>query len=717
MRKLLLAGVCLVANCYGVLFAQNKTLGVGVPAPNPNAALHVESPTANQGFIMPRLTTVQRLAMNALLTGTDKGLMLYDTDLNTIFIWDGLIWKSSSEVAGGPALVYPYADTVSTSPGANSNLFKLLYTGAATESVGVSHFENQNPNNTSDALKVTTNGLGSAGRFTINNTKSKKPVLWVETNSDSTLSAPIYGLNTGKGDVAASFRITNPANAYPALYAESLGSGRVATFIKNGTGSQPAVFANVKTTGHGFWAEHEGTSGYAAILQSVNASNPSGAVFIEAVGTGFSLFTQKSMPTSTGDVIYSEHLGTSGSPGRFVINNTANPSSVLISSTNGSGPAISAENSGATDGFAGVFNVTNATNNFPAIQASTAGNGSGVRVMQNTGMGPGMDVFMQNTSSTAPGLAVGNDGLGQAGSFTINNAANNNSGVAVNTIGLGDAGFFQIDNGSSTNAAVKGRVINAGGTAGAFEVFNTANNYSAVYARTDGTGNAGNFTINNGTNASPALVSSTIGTGAAIEAQTATGFAAVYARRDGASNGNAGLFEITNAANTYPALQVNTAGTGFAINARHTGTTGDAVYAEHAGAGNGSAGNFRISNSGNTASALYAATNSTTGGAAIGASNDANGIAFAIWNGGVQVTTSDVTTTTIATRASAYRVISGGTSFNITFGPLPGEVFMVYNDTASQIDILDGGGTNITSIPAGQGKTFVVFAGGFIRAF
>ena len=41
--------------------AQNKTLGVGTATPNPNAALDVVSPTNNQGLLVPRLTTAQRI--------------------------------------------------------------------------------------------------------------------------------------------------------------------------------------------------------------------------------------------------------------------------------------------------------------------------------------------------------------------------------------------------------------------------------------------------------------------------------------------------------------------------------------------------------------------------------------------------------------------------------------------------------------------------------
>src|SRR5882672_1835731 len=72
--------------------AQNKTFGIGVPTPNPNAALHVESPTNNQGFILPRITTAQRNAMNASLSANDNGLLVYDSDLKSIFIWNTSVW-------------------------------------------------------------------------------------------------------------------------------------------------------------------------------------------------------------------------------------------------------------------------------------------------------------------------------------------------------------------------------------------------------------------------------------------------------------------------------------------------------------------------------------------------------------------------------------------------------------------------------------------------
>ena len=727
MRRFLLAGLCLFLNCTGLLFAQNKTLGIGTSTPNPNAALHVESPTSNQGFIMPRLTTVQRNAMVSLLTIVDKGLMLYDTDLAAIFIWDGSAWKSSGQFTNdnpisnadginvftkglGSAGRFTTDNTLSKMPtvwaqtnsdsalsaaiyGLNTgtgdvagsfrinnaaNKFSALYsetngTGAAFfgSQIGLGRggqFQITNATNSNAALRSYTSGTGntgfftidntanasagifsqtngtgaailgentgtgSAGKFVVNNTNSPSPALWAETNSNQPLSAPIYGLNNGTGDVAASFRINNTANTFPALFAETNGTGRTATFRKTGTtGAQPAVFVESQG-GHGIWTDHNGANGFAGIIQTINATNPNAALLTESIGTGPSVLALKSVDAVGGDALRAETNIGSGSAGSFAITNAANGYPVISSTTTGTGPAIRAENSGAANGFAATFDVTNPANQYPAIQVSSAGNGSGVRVMQPKGLGAGVDIFMQNTSSAASGIAVDQGGSGHGGSFIISNGLN--SSVAVQAM--------------------------------------------------------------------------TKGTGAALEASTSTGFTALMARHDGAMNANAALIEIANSVNNYPALQVNTAGTGFAVNARHTGTAGDAIYAEHAGAANGSAGNFRVSHAENSASALFAATNAPSG-TAVGASNEANGLAFAIWGGGMKVSTHTLLAdASITTRASAY-LISGGLSYTVGFLMSEGEIVYFFNSTAGNVTV------EKTSIPANSGKTFI-FLGGALRA-
>ncbi|MEO5599289.1 MAG: hypothetical protein ABIR06_00035 [Cyclobacteriaceae bacterium] len=639
MKKLvLLVGLFLLICCLSDVIAQNKTLGVGVTTPNPNAVLHVESPTGNQGFILPRLSTAQRTATSftSVLKDSDEGLLVYDTNLNTIYIWNGIMWKSTAQVAGGPKLLLPYADTIMASAPDNTSLLNIIYAASASQNVSVAKFQNMNganagaalhvstngvvgaqatasaailgetstafsaitgratggvsngiagvsasadpgsyavlgsnsgggpagvftqtlTTNATTALQATTSGIGGAGKFQVNNVASTGPALWAETNSNQPLSAALYGLNTGTGDVAASFKINNAANTFAAAFAETNGAG-------------PAFFGNQLGTGRG------------GQFQIGNATNNNAAVRAFTSGTGNSGF--------------------------YTINNTESASAGVFSTTNGRGAAIHGQNIGTANGFGGLFEITQATNTFPAIQATTVGSGSGVRVFQDLGTGAGIDVFMRNVNTTAPAFLADQQGLGNAANFSINNASNIQSSVIGYTNGQGDAGFFHINNASSTNAAVKARASNTGGGAGAFEIFNATNARDAIYSETQGTGSAGNFRVSNG------------------------------------SNNASSLFGVTIAA----------------------------------------------------------------GGTGIGASNEGNGVALAVWSGGMKITTEVVTNAIIANRAMAYQITSGGTVFTFSFAPSNGEIFMVYNETGAAITVAG------VAINNNEGKTIINFGGSF----
>ncbi len=79
-------------------FAQN-TVGIGTNTPNQNAVLELVSTGNNQGFLVPRMTTAQRTdpGFEGILTSTDNGLMVFDTDEGAIFFWYEGVWVNSSE--------------------------------------------------------------------------------------------------------------------------------------------------------------------------------------------------------------------------------------------------------------------------------------------------------------------------------------------------------------------------------------------------------------------------------------------------------------------------------------------------------------------------------------------------------------------------------------------------------------------------------------------
>ncbi len=70
--------------------AQNNNIGIGTITPEPNAILDVSSQT--KGFLMPRLSTIQRISIanppTTILPPTSDGLLVYDLDLKQFCYWN-----------------------------------------------------------------------------------------------------------------------------------------------------------------------------------------------------------------------------------------------------------------------------------------------------------------------------------------------------------------------------------------------------------------------------------------------------------------------------------------------------------------------------------------------------------------------------------------------------------------------------------------------------
>lgn len=648
MNRVVLSALLIAVS--SLAYSQNKSLGVGTSTPNPNAALHVESPTGNQGAIMPRLSTAQRTAMAGILGVADAGLLLYDNDLKGLYIWDGAAWQSSAK------LQFPVVDTINSIP-PNGNALRIVYNGTDVGNFGVAHFENLNPNsgfsaifgrtnsvtngvadfivsnpaNTNDAIGVNTNALnGRAGAFNLNNPGSRNFALYAQSNGDSTgaavhgnnlgngfgvygrsvgskfASAAVYGLHEGTGDAAGAFRINNAGNPYSALYGET-----------NGNGS--AIFGN-----------NLGPVGRAGQFQIGNAGNPAAALRGFTSGLGNAAF--------------------------FTIGNLANDSSSLYATTNGIGSA-------------GNFETTNLTNNSPALQvksnSTTAGSAAFSGKMTGSG-GPAGYFEITNVSNTYSALYGFTNGLNGAGYFQNTNPANNFSTLSGLTNGIGPAGYFQNTNTANTNSTLYS-VSNGTSNAIALraELTNASNTGAGVYGSTVGSG-VGVYGI-------------TTGTGAAIQGYTTTGSTAIYGTRDGATNGNAGRFDIINAGNSFPSLQANTIGTG-------------------------SAGNFTINNSTNAAAGVFVTSNGT--GAAISANQSNGGLALEILSGGIKFPVTQLSGDDIIPDNAVVVELTGATQLiSLPSGGQDGQAIYVVN-TGAGSSIVAG-----TNLDPDRGIMFIRLSG------
>ena len=61
-------------------------LGVGTSSPNASAAIDIQS--TNEGLLIPRMTSTQRMAISS----PAEGLMVYDLTTNNFWFYDGGVW-------------------------------------------------------------------------------------------------------------------------------------------------------------------------------------------------------------------------------------------------------------------------------------------------------------------------------------------------------------------------------------------------------------------------------------------------------------------------------------------------------------------------------------------------------------------------------------------------------------------------------------------------
>lgn len=387
-------------------FAQNKSLGVGTATPNSNAALHVESPTANQGFILPRLTSIQRTAagFTSILTAVDNGLMVYDNDLKQIFIWRDNAWVLLTNTISGFGIVGE----------SNSMVFGIGVLGSMKGTSGFAgSFETTNAANNDFALKAYTIGGGPAGFFHIDNVGSTSPVINIANTgtgpainatgyiiASSATNNTIQSSQTGLSN-AGSFTVNNAANTNSAIYASTNGTGGVtssAIFAETSTAfSAITARVNAGTSNAITGISNSTDAGSYAVLGQNNFAGP-GGVFSSKDGTGLTGQTQSNVGGALAPVgVYGESTGTGSSAGAFRINNLANTYSSLFAETNGTGSA-------------GNFNIKNASSTAPVLFATTTGTGA---AFSGDNTSTGDVVFVQKTGAS-----------GSAGNFQITNATN-----------------------------------------------------------------------------------------------------------------------------------------------------------------------------------------------------------------------------------------------------------------------------------------------------
>lgn len=113
--KVLILAILFVINTNSVFSQSVAVTDNDLYTPDPTAMLDVMS--TDKGMLVPRMTTEERLVIG--LPGVPAtGLMVYDTDFNNFFYYNGLTWMSFPQIGssgfGGPLfhVINSYGDTI-----------------------------------------------------------------------------------------------------------------------------------------------------------------------------------------------------------------------------------------------------------------------------------------------------------------------------------------------------------------------------------------------------------------------------------------------------------------------------------------------------------------------------------------------------------------------------------------------------------------------------
>jgi len=99
----------------GCVLHMQAQLGVGTNTPNSKALLDLQS--SSRGLLVPRMTTTAKNTFTAGMNATHKGMVLCDSTLNQLQVWNGSAWQSFTYTGTAPININPSTNTVALNPG------------------------------------------------------------------------------------------------------------------------------------------------------------------------------------------------------------------------------------------------------------------------------------------------------------------------------------------------------------------------------------------------------------------------------------------------------------------------------------------------------------------------------------------------------------------------------------------------------------------------
>lgn len=123
--------------CFAAAIAQDKkSVVIGSLIDRPNALLVISPPAGNQGFLLPQLSSAQRLSI-APASPADDGLMVFDLTDKSFYYWNNGAWVKGLGEAGSQTMTYdPVTQRLTLSGGGLADLSTLKEVPSQTAQAG-----------------------------------------------------------------------------------------------------------------------------------------------------------------------------------------------------------------------------------------------------------------------------------------------------------------------------------------------------------------------------------------------------------------------------------------------------------------------------------------------------------------------------------------------------------------------------------------------------
>lgn len=227
MKKITKKVLLLIAITVFTSFHYNSIAQVGIGTLTPDASAMLDVTSTNKGLLTPRMTTAQKAAISSPAVG----LLVFDTDLNGFYYYDGSSWVSLSAAGGSSNDYTGWGDYVDGTYTSGSPLTLTAYSKVTLPNDATTVRDSQKPIDVTEFYDASTSTITGRDGDGVNIVIEFKVNPTINKNTKITVAIDIGG---GIGEIYKRDFITSKGIGVEHFYLSSFNAYTLATWELNG---------------------------------------------------------------------------------------------------------------------------------------------------------------------------------------------------------------------------------------------------------------------------------------------------------------------------------------------------------------------------------------------------------------------------------------------------------------------------------------------------